>query len=68
MATPGVKAEGRTDNEDSLDDFEAERYRTVCGKLMFVALERVDVQYSAKECSCGMSKLRMETLLASSVW
>ena len=56
VPTPGVKTDARVEGEEALDETGAKLYRTVCGKLMFVALERVDVQYAAKECSRGMSK------------
>ena len=56
VPTPGVKTDARVEGEEALDEAGAKLYRTVCGKLMFVALERVDVQYAAKECSRGMSK------------
>jgi hypothetical protein len=56
VPTPGVKTDARVEGEEALNETEAKLYRTVCGKLMFVALERFDVQYSAAECSRGMSR------------
>jgi hypothetical protein len=56
VPTPGVKTDARVEGEEASDEAGAKLHRTVCGKLMFVALEHVDVQYAAKECSRGMSK------------
>ncbi len=53
--TPSVKTDARVEGEEALSETEAKLYSTVCSKWMFVALERVDVQYAAKEYSRGMT-------------
>ena len=53
--TPGVRSESRVPNEEpKLGPAEHKQYRTVVGKLMFLASERPDVQFCVKECDRGV--------------
>ena len=53
--TPGVRSESRVLNEEpKLGPAEHKQYRTVVGKLKFLANERPDIQYCVKECARGV--------------
>ena len=50
--TPGVRSESRVPNEEpKLGPAEHKQYRTIVGKLMFLANERPDIQFCVKECA-----------------
>ena len=53
--TPGVRSESRVLNEEAKHGPAAhKKYRTVVGKLMFLASERPDIQNCVKECARGV--------------
>ena len=53
--SPGVRSEMRVPNgEPKLSPAEHKQYRTIVGKLMFLASERPDIQYGVKECAPGV--------------
>ena len=53
--TPGVRSESRVPNEEpKLGPAEHKQYRTIVGKLMFLASERPDIQFCVKECARGV--------------
>ena len=53
--SPGVRSEMRVPNEEpKLNPAEHKQYRTIVGKLMFLANERSDIQYCVKECARGV--------------
>ena len=53
--TPGVRSESRVPNEEpKLGPAEHKQYRTIVGKLMFLATERPDIQFCVKECARGV--------------
>ena len=52
---PGVRSESRVpDEKPLLGPTEHSLYRTIVGKLMFIAAERPDIQFWVKECARGM--------------
>ena len=53
--SPGVRSESRLpDEKPLLDSAEHSLYRTIVGKLMFIAAERPDIQFCVKECARGV--------------
>ena len=50
---PGTKADAYNDEEEGvpLNDGEYSLYRKLVGKLLFIAMERGDIQYAVKQCS-----------------
>ena len=60
LATPGVKADAKTENEEPLELDQARTFRTGTGKLLFISSERCDLQYSTKEVARGMSRPTVE--------
>ena len=55
VQTPGVRSESRVPNEEpKLGPAEHKQYRTIVGKLMYLANERPDIQYYVKECARGV--------------
>ena len=55
VQTPGVRSESRVPNEEpKLGPAEHKQYRTIVGKLMFLANERPDIQCCVKECPRGV--------------
>ena len=55
VVTPGVKVKPTPENSKPLGTKEAAEYRSNCMRLGYLALDRVDLQFSAKECARGMS-------------
>ena len=52
MHSPGVRSETRVpDEKPLLGPAEHKQYRTIVGKLMFLAAERPDSQFCVKECA-----------------
>ena len=54
VATPGVKAEQRIENEDPLDEAGVAMFRTCLGKLLFLVGDRADCQFATKEVARAM--------------
>ena len=55
VQTPGVRSESRVPNEEpKLGPAEHKQYRTIVGKLMFLANERPDIPYCVKDCARGV--------------
>ena len=55
ISTPGL-SEAVTDiSEQALDDEQAALFRSACMRLGYVALDRPEIQFAAKECARGMS-------------
>ena len=55
IGTPGL-SEAVTDiSEQALDDEQAALFRSACMRLGYVALDRPEIQFAAKECARGMS-------------
>ena len=55
VQTPGVRSVSGVPNEEpKLGPAEHKQYRTIVGKLMFLANERPDIQYCVKECARGV--------------
>ena len=55
VQTPGERSESIVPNEEpKLGPAEHKQYRTIVGKLMFLANERPDIQYCVKECARGI--------------
>ena len=53
--SPGVRSESRVpDEKPLLGPAEHSLYRTIVGKLMFIAAERPDIQFCVKECARGV--------------
>lgn len=51
VSAPGVNADARRDDEVLVPE-EASKFRTVCGELLFVSHDRVDLQHRAKARAC----------------
>ena len=55
VQTPGVRSESRVPEEEpKLSPAEHKQYRTIVGKMMFLANERPDIQFCVKECARGV--------------
>ena len=53
--SPGVRSESRVpDEKPLLGPAEHSLYRTIVGKLMFIAAERPDIQFFVKQCARGV--------------
>ena len=52
-ALPGTKTDAYNDEEKGtpLNEAEYSLYRKLIGKLLFIAMERGDIQYAVKQCS-----------------
>eukprot|EP00973_Karenia_brevis_P039644 5474387-Karenia_brevis.AAC.1 len=56
LTSPGVKNMPKEENDDNeLSPLEATKYRAICARVNYLALDRPDLMYSAKECSRSMS-------------
>jgi hypothetical protein len=55
VATPGEKADMKTQNEEVLPADEASLFRRATGIALFIGRFRPECQYAIKECSRGMS-------------
>ena len=54
--TPGVKAKVTESSLEELPSDEAAVYRSACVRLGYLASDRPEVQFAAKECARGMAK------------
>ena len=55
--SPGVRSESRVqDDKPLLCPAEHSLYRTIVGKLVFIATERPNIQFCVKECARGVQK------------
>ena len=55
MHSPGVRSEPRVpDEKPLLGPAEHSQYRTIVGKLVFLAAERLGIQFCVKECARGV--------------
>ena len=56
LGSPGVKVSITPELERELDEGAAAEYRSPCMRLGYLALDRPEVQFAAKECARGMAK------------
>jgi len=56
LSAPGSKSDGPPVEGEDLISTEAETYRSNCMRSLFLALDRPDIVFSAKELSRGMSR------------
>ena len=54
VITPGVKVKDTEESRTALGADAAAHYRSNCMRLGYLALDRVDIQFAAKECAKGM--------------
>ena len=57
VSSPGTKEEGKTqhDNEEKLSDKHTSRYRAIAARCKYIAPDRPDIAYAAKECCRHMA-------------
>ena len=63
VPTPGLPVDCRVPGEEPLGPVEARKLRGSLGQLMYIAHERCDVQYPAKEIARGAAKLTTQDLV-----
>ncbi|CAK0830057.1 unnamed protein product [Prorocentrum cordatum] len=56
LSTPGLSQKLTPEVERELNEHEAAEYRSACMRLGYLALDRPEVQFAAKECARGMQK------------
>ncbi|CAK0865359.1 unnamed protein product, partial [Prorocentrum cordatum] len=56
LSTPGLGQKLTPEVERELNEHEAAEYRSACMRLGYLALDRPEVQFTAKECARGMQK------------
>ncbi|CAK0826820.1 unnamed protein product [Prorocentrum cordatum] len=56
LSTPGLSQKLTPEVERELNEHEAAEYRSACMRLGYLALDRPEVQFTAKECARGMQK------------
>ena len=56
VATPAVKGESRKPDEELADEATSRHIRNMCGQLLYIAQERVDLLWVAKEHAKTMSR------------
>ncbi|CAK0856358.1 unnamed protein product [Prorocentrum cordatum] len=56
LSTPGLSQKLTREVERELNEHEAAEYRSACMRLGYLALDRPEVQFAAKECARGMQK------------
>ncbi len=54
--TPGSESSRNEDYEEELGEIQTKQFRTCVGKMIYVALERLDAQFVIKEAARCMSK------------
>ena len=55
LSTPGVSEAVTEISEHALDDEQASAFRSACMRLNYMALDRPEMQFAAKECARSMS-------------
>ncbi|CAK0882798.1 unnamed protein product, partial [Prorocentrum cordatum] len=56
LSTPGLSQKPTPEVERELNEHEAAEYRSACMRLGYLALDRPEVQFAAKECARGMQR------------
>ncbi|CAK0826156.1 unnamed protein product [Prorocentrum cordatum] len=56
LSTPGPSQQLTPEVERELNEYEAAEYRSACMRLGYLALDRPEVQFTAKECARGMQR------------